>query len=109
MNDIKDRQKNIQIVYDEIKITPDQIEHIQHLKAGVHPKNLPYKEKGCQTYEEYERLLEKLSSYVVVRGEVKQMYLMDENATVLCDEPYKDNQSRATRERVLYYATFPKL
>ncbi|MBT4963460.1 MAG: hypothetical protein HON32_04705 [Francisellaceae bacterium] len=57
--------------------------------------NMP---KGTK-FNEYKLHLEQLSSYVVVRGEVKQLHEMNEDATPL-DPP---------RDRVIYYATFPKL
>ncbi|MCE3238078.1 MAG: hypothetical protein K0R24_1059 [Gammaproteobacteria bacterium] len=88
--DIKAWQKGVQIWYDPKHITPEKVLDIQRCKAGVALTNKsPF----------YKCELERLSSYVVVRGETRQIYAMADQPRLL-DQP---------RKRITYYATFPKL
>ncbi len=97
-SDIKNAQENIQIYYDPAKITQREIEDIQILKMKGEVK--PPANMDIDTYKNH---LEEVGSYVVIRGEVKQYYTMSKANNIneqILDKP---------RDRVLYYANFPKL
>lgn len=91
---IRVQQEQIDYIYDESKITLKQVYHIQLLKAG-HANAIVVPDG--KTLEGYERELESLGSYVVVRGRVWQSH------------EYNGNICNKLHERVLYYANFPKL
>src|SRR5690606_27433549 len=97
--DIQTKQQNVQVWYDNTKVTPQQLLDIQLLKAGKHI-TLP---QGMD-FATYSHELESLASYVVVRGEVTQHFEMDKNATTITISNHAPNE----RKRVLYYANFPK-
>ncbi len=83
-------QQDVQVWYAPKRVTPKQVLDIQRCKAGTALQNKDPSYR-CQ--------LERLSSYVVVRGETRQIYAMADQPQLL-DKP---------RKRITYYATFPKL
>jgi hypothetical protein len=91
---IKERQQNVEVFYDPAHLTPEEVYDIQLLKAGA-----SVQKSGSFNLDDYIASLESKGCYLVVRGVVKQYFLMDETATVLAKP----------RTRVLYYTNFPKL
>jgi hypothetical protein len=92
VSDIRTWQQHVQVWYDSKHVTPAQVLDIQRCKAGI-----PLENENKDPY--YRHKLECLSSYVVVRGETRQIYEMADQPQLL-DKP---------RKRIIYYATFPKL
>lgn len=92
--DVKRQQKEVDILFDETRITAKEVYDLQLIKAG-REKDIELPE-GREAYE-YRRHLEQLGSYVVIRGKVWQSH---EYNGRICDKP---------QERILYYANFPKL
>ncbi|MCC2667394.1 MAG: hypothetical protein K0S63_1310, partial [Gammaproteobacteria bacterium] len=88
--DIKAWQKGVQVWYDPYHLTDEEVRDIQLCKAGNKLRN---------NSPSYRPQLEHRSSYMVVRGETRQIYAMADQPRLL-DQP---------RKRITYYATFPKL